>query len=152
MEIREYQKTVYVSHPSLGLDKNANNAAKLIKFLVEKYPDILFISPIHTFGFMYHDLSWDEGMRQCIALLNMCDEMWVFGNWKKSVGCNAEIEHCKQKKIPFKIIPDSICEKFGTTDYLNIYCLRDCSLCNTDDEGLYCGARDLWKKVKHIYK
>jgi hypothetical protein len=36
-------------------------------------------------------------------LLEKSDEMWVYGDWKNSKGCNMEIEYCKKFGIPFEI-------------------------------------------------
>lgn len=147
--MREYKKVVYVSHPSSGLPVNERRIAETIKILVKEYPDILFVSPVHCFGFLYNELPWDEGMSQCIGLLNLCDEVWVFGDWQESTGCLYEVQYCKLHKIPYKIIPDGICEKSDTIDYLNPECLEKCAFCECDDEGLYCQIAELHMRTRH---
>ena len=35
-------------------------------------------------------------MRQCLALLDVADELWVFGDWERSEGCRMEVEHARE--------------------------------------------------------
>ena len=146
--MREYKKVVYISQPSSGLPINDRRIEETIKILVKEYPDILFVSPVHCFGFLYNELPWEEGISQCIGLLNLCDEMWVFGDWQKSRGCLYEVQYCQVHKIPYKIIPDGICEKSDSG--LNSECLKKCILCECDDEGLYCLIKKLHEKIKQV--
>ena len=60
-------------------------------------PDYCFVSPIHTFGFLYHEMGYDEGMTHCLTLLDLCTEIWIFGDSK---GTRIEREYAKKYKIP----------------------------------------------------
>lgn len=39
----------------------------------------------------------------CISLLNISDEMWVYGDYQNSIGCNFEIQYCKERGISYSI-------------------------------------------------
>ena len=101
------EKIVYVSHPYGGLKENEEKVASLIQSLMKKFPNFLFISPIHAFSFAYHEVkTYEEGISYCLWLLDKCDEMWVLGNWEKSKGCKVEVEFCNKQNIPYYIIED----------------------------------------------
>lgn len=148
--MKKYKKIVYISHPSSGLEINNKKIEEIIKILIKEYPDILFISPVHCFGFLYHEISWQDGIDQCIALLNLCDEMWVFGDWEYSRGCTYEVQYCKFNHKPFKIIPDNLCYKTDTIKYLDKFCLYSCEFCELTDDSIYCNLTDLHTKTQHI--
>lgn len=101
--MKKYEKLIYTAHPYSGLKKNEEKIANIILELQKQYPNYLFISPIHCFSYAYHKTDYQTGIDMCLNLLNMCDEMWVFGDWKNSKGCNMEIEHCKQNGIQYYI-------------------------------------------------
>lgn len=96
-------KIIYISHPYGGLKINEDRVANIILELIEKYPDNLFLSPIHNFSFAYNKLNYDDGIRHCLNLLSLADEMWVFGDYHNSIGCNHEINYCRNNNIPFII-------------------------------------------------
>jgi hypothetical protein len=90
-------KKVYVAHPFGGLEENKEKVEALILRFIQEYPHTLFISPIHATGFYYHDLSYGEGIGYCFELLDMCDELWLTGDWQHSVGCNLEKTYAEQR-------------------------------------------------------
>lgn len=89
---------VYCSHCYGGNENNKRCAEEKIKKLQEQYKDLTFVSPIHTFGFMYHTLTYDEGMKKCLSLLEKCSLMVVLSI--ESEGVRREIEYAKQHRIP----------------------------------------------------
>lgn len=93
-----YKKIVYISHKYGGKQKNAKRAEKIIKGLMKKYPDYLFVSPIHCFGYAYKDIPYEDGMKMCIALLSLCSEAWVCSEVSK--GVKMEIDYCRKNKKP----------------------------------------------------
>ncbi|MCI8805757.1 MAG: DUF4406 domain-containing protein [Clostridiales bacterium] len=99
----EYKKVIYISHPYGGKNENLEKVYQAAKYLVQKYPDYLFISPIHCFGFLYDTVDYKQGIEYCLWLFDKCDSMWVFGDYKKSVGCMTEIEYCEECNIPYEI-------------------------------------------------
>lgn len=93
-------KLVYICHEFGGKQENADKVAELIKKLIKVYSNICFLSPHHATGFFYHDVKYDKGIEYCLTLLDMCDEMWVFGSKSMSKGCLIEKEYCRKYKIP----------------------------------------------------
>lgn len=98
--IEDIEKVVYICHEYGGDPVNADKVAKLVTELSLQYPQIVFVSPVHAFGFMYHAVGYEHGMIQCLTLLDMCTEMWVFGESSMSKGCKIEKAYCKKYKIP----------------------------------------------------
>lgn len=94
------RKLIYISHPYGGDEANANKIANIIRELNQKDCTKTYVSPVHTFGFLYDEVSYDDGLKMCIDLLSVCDEMWVFGEFESSRGCKAEITYCNQQGIP----------------------------------------------------
>ena len=92
-------KIVYICHEFGGKKKNVKRVANIIKGLIKKYPDICFVSPIHAFGFYYHDTDYLKGIEYCLTLLKVCNEMWTFGEKSNSRGCLIEKEYCKEHNI-----------------------------------------------------
>ncbi len=102
----KYSRIVYISHPYGGKRENRHAVADLFRKLQEQHPDTLFLSPIHAFSPIYHTVLYQDGLNRCLWLLDRCTEMWVFGDYQNSVGCMAEIEHCRQNDIPFYIFSE----------------------------------------------
>jgi hypothetical protein len=94
---------IYISHPFGGQALNKHKIEGIIKQLSKEHPNNIFISPIHCFGFLYNDTDYQTGLNMCLELLDVCDEMWVFGNYLDSKGCKAEIQHCLDSHKPFYI-------------------------------------------------
>lgn len=91
----------YIAHPLRGekpyTDQQVtDNFAKInniCRKLVFEKDYIIPISPIHTFNFITpFELDEEVIMDFCYSLMNACDEVWVFGDWKNSVGCLMEIK------------------------------------------------------------
>lgn len=100
----QYEKIVYIAHPYGGSIENEKKVAQIIRELTRKYPSYLFVSGIHAFSFAYFDVEYQKGLNMCLWLLNKCDSVWVYGDWKNSKGCHAEIDFCKRHSILYKII------------------------------------------------
>ncbi len=92
-------KIVYICHEFGGKKKNVKRVAKIIKGLIKKHPDICFVSPIHTFGFYYKDVDYMQGIKHCLALLKLANEMWTFGEQSNSRGCMIEKQFCRMYDI-----------------------------------------------------
>ncbi len=95
-------KTIYVAHPLRGdVRRNFNAVSDICQNLKAIYPDMLILSPIHAFSF--EDVNGPQGwvLGQCLKLIQKADEIWLFGDWRNSVGCTMEREYALQlgKKI-----------------------------------------------------
>lgn len=89
---------IYCSHKFGGKLENAKAAELKIKKLQLADPENTYVSPIHTFGFMYHDVDYDTGLKWCLDLLSKCDMMVVLSEMSK--GVKAELNFCAENKIP----------------------------------------------------
>lgn len=88
-------KKVYIAHPLRGAEreKNVEEVTRICQKVVELFPDVLPISPIHAFSFL--DDCGEEGEKKalelCLEMIKICDEAWFFGrDWRDSVGCFEE--------------------------------------------------------------
>lgn len=103
MNCISYDKVIYISHPFQDKLSNLRDIENIILTFKKKYPTYLFLSPCHAFSFEYNEVDYEEGIKQCLWLLQQADECWIFGDWKNSKGCNLEKEFCKQNGIHFTI-------------------------------------------------
>ena len=101
-------KKVYISHPLRGAppytEEQVQNNIKRITATCKRIagtPFVIPISPIHTFGYL-DPLTYDpdKAIRNCLALLSCCDELWLYGKWQESEGCNAERAYARKHGIP----------------------------------------------------
>ncbi len=93
---------IYCSHKFGGKMENAKDVETKIKKLQLADPSNTYISPIHAFGFMYHDVPYETGLEMCLDLLRRCDKMVVLS--EKSKGVNIEIGYCISARIPVEFL------------------------------------------------
>lgn len=91
---------IYVAHPYDGKEENKKKVEKFIK-KYSKEIAATFISPIHSFGFMYDDIDYEKGINMCLDLLGICDAIIIpeFEKIKTSKGCLMELGFAKAKEI-----------------------------------------------------
>ena len=134
----KYKNIVYVSHPYGGDENNLMIVTDLIQRLHNEHPDYLFLSPIHAFSHMYEYTDYQKGLDMCLWLLDQCDEAWIFGDYKNSVGCMSEVVYCINHLIPYKIV-DETCLWIRAD---NCRC-HECSLVDYDEYYTMCGKDEL---------
>jgi hypothetical protein len=109
------KKIIYVAHPLRpGLvrseespreicERNISETTIICNRLLMEHPDWLILSPIHAFSYV-DPLCEDERANlilvHCRCLLELADELWVFGDYKTSEGCQMEILHAKSLDKP----------------------------------------------------
>ena len=93
---------IYCSNKFGGKLENAKAAELKIKKLQLTDPSNTYISPIHAFGFMYHDVPYETGLEMCLDLLRKCDKMVVLSEGSR--GVNAEIKFCAENEIPVEFL------------------------------------------------
>lgn len=106
------KKLIYISGKYKGKEEYKQKFETVIKGLVElekgrtnnKEYDYVFISPVHTFGFLYDEVSYQEGIEYCLALLDRCDEIWMMDNWEESKGACIEFGYSMARDIPIRYI------------------------------------------------
>ena len=91
---------IYVAHP-FSNDPKGNMAKidKIMKELTAKNPNDCFISPLHNFSYDKNAIEADI-LPKCLELLSRCGELWIFGDYKSSSGCRAELAYAKYLSIP----------------------------------------------------
>lgn len=101
IKVPKYEKVIYISHKFGGDMDNIKDIERIVKNLQKENPTYLFISPCHSFGYLYDDVSYEDGLNYTLWMLNKCDEIWITGSeWRSSIGVNKEIEFAKQYNIP----------------------------------------------------
>lgn len=96
----EFEKLVYVCHSYGGSQKKFDEITGLMRKLTADYPQICFLSPVHAMSYMTYNENRDDELRRCVFILDMCDEMWTFGEDSNSHGCRVEKEYCQNYRIP----------------------------------------------------
>ena len=85
-------KWVFISHPYKDDPKGNKKRVDTICMELAEKDDILPISPLHLFSFMEDDLQREEILHVCFRLIDICDEVWVYGD---SEGCRMELEYAR---------------------------------------------------------
>lgn len=92
---------IYVAHPYNNEEENKKAVEEIIKTLVTNNPEHTFISPIHTFGFMYDFVdNYVQGINMCFNLLSVCKKLILCGDWESSKGCKLEKGFAESRGIP----------------------------------------------------
>ena len=85
-------RRVFISHPYKDDPKgNKKRADAICRELAERV-GIFPISPLHLFSFMENDDNREEILQVCFRLIDICDEVWVYGD---SEGCRMELEYAR---------------------------------------------------------
>ncbi len=79
-------KRVFISHPFTSDPEGNRVRVDIICHDLVKQ-GILPISPLHLFSFMQDDLQREEILQVCFRLIDICDEVWIYGD---SEGCRKE--------------------------------------------------------------
>ena len=93
-------KRVFISHP-FSSDPEGNRVRVDIICHDLAKQGILPISPLHLFSFMEDDLQREEILQVCFRLIDICDEVWVYGD---SEGCRREAKYAKSVGKPVKMV------------------------------------------------
>ena len=100
------KKLVYICSPCRGdMEKNIIKAKDYCREAVELWPDVIPIAPHVYFTQFLDDTIEAEravGMDMGIALLDMCDELWVYGLQNPSEGMKNEIAYAVAHEIPIR--------------------------------------------------
>lgn len=98
-------RLIYLAHPYGGNERNVEDAEQMVKRLVKKFPETVFLSPLQATGFYYNDIPYIQGMEHCLEMLSRCDELLLCsdyqgGSWQNSKGCMMEYAFAVAKDIP----------------------------------------------------
>ncbi len=94
-------KKVFISHPFRG-DPEGNMAkvSHICKLIALSCPEVIPISPLHSLSFLNDEESREYSLAWCREVIGMCDEVWVYGDWEKSEGCQLEVEWARELGKP----------------------------------------------------
>lgn len=100
------KRLIYICSPLRGdIEKNIQKAQGYCREAVDLWPDVIPIAP-HVYCTQFLDdtipQEREAGMELGIALLDMCDELWVYGINNPSEGMKKEIAYAKEHGIPVK--------------------------------------------------
>jgi len=94
-------RKVYVSHPLRGnVEANRGRVDEICRRISEEHPDVTILSPVHNFGYVSPLGPQDWVLKQCLRLVTLADELWVYGPWESSEGCQMEIALAETVGIP----------------------------------------------------
>lgn len=100
------KKLVYICSPCRGdYEKNIREARGYCEAVIKNYPDVIPIAPHVYFTQFLDDTKPTErslGMEAGLALLDKCDEIWVYGLNNPSEGMQAEIDYAQKKGIKIR--------------------------------------------------
>jgi len=98
-------KKVYIAHPLRGdIAENEKRIAGVCRDIVDAQPGILPLSPVLAFDFFNPDTEPVKAMQYCLELLSCCEEVWIYGEWWKSEGCQGELCFAGCRHIPIRFI------------------------------------------------
>jgi len=92
-------KFVYIAHAFGGDFKNIEKTSQYIYKILQNGEDIIPISPLHSFGFLYGNIDEIKAKKDCLSLLVMCDRMIVCGEYPESSFVNDEIKFAYENGI-----------------------------------------------------
>ena len=100
-------KKIYIAHPLRGggtdvakIHANEESIRSIMCGLAAEEPDMLLFSPIHAFGYLDPLGPHEWVMKQCLEMVELCDELWVYGDWRSSEGCRMEIDRAGELGKP----------------------------------------------------
>lgn len=88
-------KKVYISHPFKDdREGNFREVTRICSAIAQTHETVMPVSPIHMFSFLDDEEpdQREKALGYCLNLINDCDEVWVFGEWKDSEGCVKEVK------------------------------------------------------------
>ena len=101
-------KLIYIAHPytSHGTpEENYQKVDTICKHIINNEPNIVPISPIHTFNFFPPTGDQTQVIKMCLCLLSQCEEIRFYGPWQNSFGCRQEMRHAIENNKPIKELP-----------------------------------------------
>jgi hypothetical protein len=94
-------KRVFISHPYSDYPEINRIKVNTLCEALNKDPNLLPISPLHLFAYMDDDTKRNAILAACYDLIDICDEVWIYGD---SNGTRAERDYAelKNKKVVLK--------------------------------------------------
>ncbi len=94
-------KRAFISHPFRDNPvANRRKIADICRKIAETQPDVMPVSPVHAFSYLDDAIHRQLAIGYCLELLELCDEVWMYGDWQKSEGCVKEFVHAWRLNKP----------------------------------------------------
>ena len=115
-------KLIYVASPYAGEVKQNVKFAEQACRMVMNHGHAFFAPPLIYPHFLNDDdpLQRQTGQDMGLAVLEMCDELWVFGN-RISPGMKREIQETERLGIPTVHIPAMDCEEQAVAEAADLH-------------------------------
>ena len=90
---------IYISGPITGTEDYLERFSKVEEKLKEEGHSVM--NPAAIISMMPKDMTYEECMDMCIAMLDMCDAIYMMEGWEKSCGANREYGYALAKDLLF---------------------------------------------------
>lgn len=87
---------IYISGAISNTDDYMERFEKAEKKLTEQGYSV--VNPAKVNAQLPEDTSYEEYMKMCFCMLDMCDGIYILKGWKKSLGANRELGYAMAKK------------------------------------------------------
>lgn len=89
---------VYISGKITGTKDYMLRFTKAEHHLYQKYGDIPVINPAKVNSMLpAEDTSYEEYMKMCFCMLDMCDAIYMMPGWRDSNGAKREFEYAQAR-------------------------------------------------------
>ena len=88
---------VYISGAITGTDDYMERFAKAEKELTDKGWSV--VNPAKVNAQLPEDTNYEEYMKMCFCMLDMCDSIYMIKGWEKSCGANREYGYAMAKDM-----------------------------------------------------
>jgi len=105
-------KKIYLSMPITGYD--IQERMDRVSEIKRRFGDLYIISPFDASPYD-PEKSYEQCMKECVAELLKCDEIWFDTNWYDSNGCRIEAEVARGCGIKRHFITEL--SKLSTAEY-----------------------------------
>lgn len=103
---------IYISGAITGTDNYMERFANAEKELAEKGYSV--INPAKVNAQLPEDTSYEEYMKMCFCMIDMCDSICMLKGWDKSCGANRELGYALAKDmiIMYEYRRENVKERF----------------------------------------
>lgn len=88
---------IYISGVITGTDDYMERFAKEEKELTEQGYSV--VNPAKVNAQLPEDTTYEEYMKMCFCMIDMCDSIYMLNNWDKSCGANRELGYAMAKDM-----------------------------------------------------